>query len=500
MTLQEAREKLLALQAKQSAYRHALGLMSYDGATAAPKKTAANRGRSMSVLSEEIYRLSTGEETVSLLDYLDANQEELNEKERRMVFLMLESIRDMQAIPMAEYIAYNKLRVESDDVWHTAKAANDFARFEPYLEKMFETKKRFAAYCAPDADPYDYWLDKYEKGLTREKCDAFFSALRTHIVPLLQKIAASPQPSSALIKGNFDEARQEALARYLMPLIGLDTEHVGLSTTEHPFTTSLGSHFDTRITTHYYPEDVSFSMYSVIHEGGHALYETGADDSLAYTVLDGGVCMSIHESQSRFYENIIGRSLPFIRLIYPKLKELWPEVFEGHAPEEMWKAVNKAEASLIRTKADEFTYCLHVMVRYELEKRIFAGELCAHDLPAAWNALYKEYLGIDVPDDTHGVLQDSHWAGGLIGYFPAYALGSAYGAQFLARMQESVDVSDCIEKGDFGPINEWNRAHIWRFGRLYPPAELLERVLKEPFNPAYFIRYLEEKAARIYQW
>ena len=283
-----------------------------------------------------------------------------------------------------------------------------------------------------------------------------------------------------------------------MDKIGLDLGHVGLSTTEHPFTTSLGSHFDERITTHYFTDDFVCSMYSVIHEGGHALYDTGSADELAYTVLDGGVSMSIHESQSRFYENIIGRSRSFCRMIFPKLAELFPEHMQGRDAEEFYRAVNKAQPSLIRTEADEVTYCLHVMIRYELEKRIIAGELEVKDLPAEWNRMYKEYLGIDVPDDKHGVLQDSHWASGLFGYFPSYALGNAYGAQFLAKMKETVDVDKCIEEGDFTPVNDWNREHIWKHGSMYKPSELLERVLGGKFDPDFYIRYLRSKVSDVY--
>ena len=298
--------------------------------------------------------------------------------------------------------------------------------------------------------------------------------------------------------GSFSEEKQRELAYYLMKTIGLDLDHVGLSTTEHPFTTSLGSHHDERITTHYFENDFVCSMYSVVHEGGHALYDTGSDDSLAYTVLDGGVSMSIHESQSRFYENIIGRSRAFCNLIFPKLRELFPDEMKGRSAEELYRAVNKVEPSLIRTEADEVTYSLHIMVRYELEKRIFAGELEVKDLPAEWNRLYKEYLGIDVPDDKHGVLQDTHWSGGMVGYFPSYALGNAYGAQFLSRMRESVDVDKCIEAGDLDAVNAWNRENIWKHGHLYTPAQLLSRVLGGAFDPQYYIDYLTAKVKDVY--
>ena len=208
--------------------------------------------------------------------------------------------------------------------------------------------------------------------------------------------------------------------------------------------------------------------------------------------------MSIHESQSRFYENIIGRSKEFCELIFPVLTELFPEQLKGRTAHDLYIAVNKAQPSLIRTEADELTYSLHVMIRYELEKRVMAGEIEVKDLPAEWNRMYKEYLGVDVPDDKHGILQDSHWSGGLIGYFPSYALGNAYGAQFLRKMKQSVDVEKCVLEGNFKPINDWNRENIWIHGSLYTPKQILDRVLGEEFNADYYIEYLNKKIADVY--
>ncbi len=497
-TIETAAKALTSLQRKMAAYEHAIGLMQYDGATTAPKGTADNRAASMAILSEEIYRLGTADDTVELLEYLDAHKDALDKKQQRMIYLLLKDLRDMKKIPMAEYVAFQSLLVKADDVWHTAKETSDFALFCPYLEKIFDTTRRFAGYVAPDKDPYDHCLSQYEEGLTTATLDAFFETLRREIVPLLQKVAKTKQVDDSIRFGQFSDDKQEALARYLMETIGLDLDHVGLSTTEHPFTTSLGSHFDERITTHYHPDDFVCSMYSVIHEGGHALYDTGSAPELAYTVLDGGTSMSIHESQSRFYENILGRSKAFCRYLSPKLCELFPDEMANRTADELFCAVNKAQPSLIRTEADEVTYSLHVMIRYELEKKVLKGELEVKDLPAAWNALYKEYLGVDVPDDKHGVLQDSHWAGGLIGYFPSYALGNAYGAQFLKKMKETVDVDACLESGDFSPINDWNRSHIWQYGRLYTPAEVLDRVLGAPFDPMVYVDYLKQKIHDVY--
>ena len=498
MELLQACEQLTELQAKLSAFGHAMALIYYDGATTAPKGTAANRGQTLSILSRESYLLSTGEQTVELLEFLDAHKDELDAKHARIVEVALKDIREMKKIPMEEYVAYQQLLVQAEDAWHTAKQTNDFALFCPYLEQIFATERRFALYCAPDMHPYNYCLNKYEEGLTMERCDQFFAALRSRLVPLIAKIKAAPQLDDACIHGEFPETEQEAFALELMKAMGIDMNHCGLGTTEHPFTTSLGSHHDVRITTNYDKENLASSMFSVIHEGGHALYDLNSDDSLAYTLLDGGVSMGIHESQSRFYENLLGRSRAFIDFIFPRMQACFPAQLAGYTAEDMYRAVNLVTPSLIRTEADEVTYALHVMVRYELEKQIMSGELAVKDLPAAWNRLYMEYLGVEVPDDTRGVLQDSHWSGGGIGYFPSYALGSAYGAQLLAKMKETVDVDACLATGDFAPINAWNRERIWQHGCLYKPGELLEGALGEPFDPSYFTDYLEKKYTVLY--
>ena len=498
MNFEEARVGLKNWQAKMSAYNHAISLIYFDGSTTAPKGTAENRGHTLSILSEECYKLSTSSETLEMLELLDANKDKLDEVEQRIVFLALKDIRDMQKIPMDEYVAFQELLVEADDKWHTAKETDDFELFRPCLEKIFATQRKFAEYCAPDKRPYDYCLGLYEDGLTMEKCDEFFSALKERIVPLIKRIGEKEQVDDSCLHGYFDETAQERFSLELMRVMGIDLDHCGLATTEHPFTTSLGSHRDVRITTNYDTENFASSMYSVIHEGGHALYDLNSADEFAYTLLDGGVSMGIHESQSRFYENILGRSREFVTYIFPKLCEFFPEQMKGRTAEEVYRAINLVTPSLIRTEADEVTYCLHVMVRYELEKRLMAGELQVSELPKEWNRLYREYLGVEVPNDKNGVLQDSHWSGGGIGYFPSYALGSAYGAHILAKMKQDIDVDACMSAGDFQPINAWNREHIWKYGSLIKPGELLVKILGEEFDPKHYIEYLEKKYGEIY--
>lgn len=498
MDIQKKLEEFYAHQSKLSAYYHAMGALYYDGATTAPKKTAENRGHTLAILSEEVYKMSTAPDVVSLIMSLSEVSDSLSEKDARSVYLAAKDIKEMQKIPMEEYVYYQELTVKADDVWHTAKETNDFASFCPILTEIFEFQKKFASYCAPEMHPYNYCLDKYENGLTMEKCDEFFSKLRSNIVPLIQKISEAKQVDDSCLFGNFSEAEQEKFSLYLMETMGIDLGVCGLGTTEHPFTTSLGSHKDVRITTNYDENNFASSMFSVIHEGGHALYDMNSADEFAYTNLDGGVSMGIHESQSRFYENLLGRSLPFIKYIFPKMQEFFAPKLDSYTAEEIYRAINLVTPSLIRTEADEVTYCLHVMVRYEIEKAVMSGELEVKDIPERWNALYREYLGVEVPDDTRGCLQDSHWSGGGIGYFPSYALGSAYGAHLLSKMKETVDVDSCLAEGNFAPINAWNRDRIWKYGASKPSDKVLYDALGEEFDPTYYVKYLEEKYSKIY--
>ncbi|MBR2521413.1 MAG: carboxypeptidase M32 [Oscillospiraceae bacterium] len=498
MTIEAAAAALTELQEKLSAYSHAQGMIFYDGVTGAPSGTAANRAVTLSVLSAETYSLMTGPETQELLSALREGFDLLDPPHRRAVELMCKETDRMKKIPRDEYVAYSRLLAEADDIWHRAKQTNDFKLFENTLDEIFAANRRFAGYICPDKHPYDYWLNEFEEGLDMAFCDSFFETLRSELVPLIKAIGEKPQIDSGFIDSGYPKHSQEKLSKYLMSLMGIDEGHCCLRETEHPFTTSLGSHFDVRITTKY-TDSFCSSMYSVIHEGGHALYMLGVDDSLARTVLDDGASMGFHESQSRFYENLVGRSRPFIEYITPTLRDIFPDRLSGHSSEEIYRAVNKAQPSLIRTEADELTYSLHIMVRYEVERMVMNEEISARDIPGVWNDLYSKYLGVEVPSDTEGCLQDSHWSGGSVGYFPSYSLGSAYGAQFLEVMRRSVDVDGCVASGDLAPINEWNREHIWKHGALYTPSQLLEKILGGGFSAGHYTNYLKKKYTDIYR-
>ena len=495
--VKQALEKLEQLEATTSAYTHAMGVLYLDACTAAPEDSAEGRGKTMGVLSSVMYGLIANPDNLELACWLLEHEDELDAVQKRKAQLLKKNCEQTARIPQEEYVAYQVLLNEAESVWHKAKNENDFASFAPLLEKLVAFNRKFAGYYNPDVPAYDALLGEYEKGLTMQSLDVFFAQLREALVPVIHAVGQKPQPEDSFLFAHYPIEAQRAFSDYLMEVMGLVRNRCGIGETEHPFTTSFNNH-DVRITTHYYENDVCSSMFSVIHEGGHALYDMGGDDAYNGTLIAGGASMSIHESQSRFYENIIGRSLAFIRLIFPKMQELFGEQLKGVTPEQMYVAVNKAQPSLIRIEADELTYALHVMVRYEIEKQLIGGTLSVAELPAAWNAMMKEYLGVDVPDDAHGCLQDSHWAGGMFGYFPSYALGSAYGAQMKVVMEEDLgNIDELVEHGEMEKVTAWLREHIHTHASLYDPIELFEMICGK-FDASYYTDYLTKKYSRLY--
>lgn len=484
---------------KLRVYRHAMGVMHYDMETVMPRAAAPLVGETLGALSEEAYRLQTDEAFVEAMRSILAHPEAVDAITLREAQRMNEDRERIACIPIDEYVEAQIAQTAATNAWIKAKAENDFAAFLPHLEKLIDFTRRFALYYRPDAPVYDTLLDGYEKGLTTETLDAFFARVRQSLVPLIERIQKGTyRPDTSFLTQTFPKEQQKKLTEYLMRVMRLDPERTTCGEVEHPFMTGF-TKYDVRITTHYHEDAVQSSMFSVIHESGHATYELNVADEIARSPLGAGVSMSVHESQSRFFENIIGRSEPFIEVVFPKVKELFPQQFAGVTAHDFYLAVNEAKPSLIRIEADELTYALHVMVRYELEKRLFSGELAAKDLPAAWNALYGEYLGVEVPDDTHGVLQDSHWSGGLFGYFPSYAVGSAYGAQLIKRMERDVDVWKHVREGNLQPIIDWLTEHIYRYGCMLDPKELMEQAFGAPFDPAYYCDYLKEKFEKLYR-
>ena len=496
-TVTQAVEALKKLQELLSAYNHVMGVVYLDSVTSAPKGTYEGRGRTLGVLTQVTYDLLANEENAVLFSFLDENKDSLDVKTIRQVELLKKQYDQIKRIPSEEYVEYTMLINDAQVVWEKAKCNNDFASFAPYLESIVCFNRKFAGYYNPEMKPYDALLNEYEEGLTMDTLDGFFDNLRNTIVPLVEKIQSAPVVDDSFLYKHFPIEKQRMLSDYLMEIMGLDRNICGIAESEHPFTINFNTK-DVRITTHYHENALASSLYSVIHEGGHALYELGGNPDYDFTAINGGVSMGIHESQSRFYENIIGRSRAFIEYVYPKIQSLFPEQLQGVSADEFYRAVNKAEPSLIRTEADDLTYSLHVMVRYEIEKKLIDGTLAVNDVPAEWNRLYKEYLGVDVPDDTNGCLQDSHWSGGSIGYFPSYALGSAYGPQILHSMQKEIgNIDALISEGKLAEITEWLREKIHRHASFYKPADLFESVCGK-FDAKYYTDYLNNKYTALY--
>ena len=475
-----------------------MGVLGVDAATVAPRASAPGRGKTMEVLSGVIYKLISDPENLTLCAYLEAHSDALTPMQRRQTELLRKNAEQYARIPEEEYVAYSVLLNEAEDVWRKAKIENDFPAFAPFLEQIVAYNRKFAGYYNANLPTYDALLNEYEEGLTTAVLDEFFGNLRKELVPLIRAISEKAAPEDGFLTKSYPVWKQKELSDYLMNAIGMNPDRCVIGESEHPFTSGFNNR-DVRITTHYHENNLTFSMYSVIHEGGHALYEMGLDDAYNYTALAGGAAMSIHESQSRFYENLIGRSLPFVEKIFPRLQELFPEQLKGVTAMDFYRAVNKVEPSLVRTESDEATYAMHIMVRYEIEKQLMDGTLAVKDVPGTWNRLYREYLGVDVPSDTLGCLQDSHWSGGAIGYFPSYALGSAYGAQMKAVLESELGASleDLVREDRIGDITAWLRDKIHRHGALYKPTELFEMVCGK-FDPKFFTDYLKNKYSALY--
>ena len=497
MDLQTAVEKLNTLEETQRAYYHAMGALNLDGATAAPKRSIVGRSKTMGVLSGITYKLMVNDETAEVLTTILENAAGADPLVVRRAELLKEELDDMTRIPMEEYVEYQTLTAQAEAVWHDAKEKSDYAMFAPYLEKIIHFNRRFAGYKNANKPAYDVLLDDYEKGASMAALDSFFSLLREKLTPVILEVAKRPAPDTAFLHKSFPIHQQRVFSDKVMAMMGMDRDCCAIAETEHPFTDGFNK-WDVRITTHYHENDLASSLYSVIHEGGHALYELGTADEMQFTCLASGATMGLHESQSRFYENLIGRSLPFCKALLPVAKEIFPAQLEGVTPEMFYAAVNAAAPSLIRTEADELTYAHHVMIRYEMEKLMMAGEVKVGELPSLWNQMYKNYLGVTVPNDREGILQDTHWAGGMIGYFPSYALGSAYGVQMLAAMEKDIDVWAAAEKGNLTPITAWLGEKVHRHGRFLKPNQLLEQAMGQPFNPNYYVDYLVKKFSKLY--
>ncbi|MBR4026582.1 MAG: carboxypeptidase M32 [Lachnospiraceae bacterium] len=484
------------------AYRTAMVMLSWDNSTIAPKEAIEFTSKAIGILSGEDYNAFINKEVEELLEKLskEEEQEKLSLYEKAIVKNMQKEFRNLRLIPAEEFQAFQMVLAKAYPVLEQAKNTNNYQLYAPVLEEIISYSKKFANYKKKEGQQlYDVFLDEHEEGFTMEILDTFFGKLREKLVPLVKKVCKKPNHiSNEFLHETYDIETQKKLSQFLAEYIGFDFNRGVMAESAHPFTTNLHNH-DVRITNHYKENKLEDAIFSVIHEGGHALYEMGIDDEITTTPIGGGTSMGMHESQSRFYENCLGRSLEFWKLIFGKVKEFFPKQLADITLEDFYHAINYSTPSLVRTEADELTYAFHVMIRYEIEKMIFNGEVNVADLPKVWNQKYEEYLGVIPDSDTRGILQDMHWAGGSFGYFPSYALGSAIAAQLFHYMESVMPIKEYLEQGNLVPIREFLKEHIHKFGGAKTTQELLKETTGEEFNPDYYIAYLTEKYTKLYE-
>lgn len=486
-------EKLQNQLEKEMALQTAMVLFEWDNETAAPKEAAERTAAVIGSLSSQYLDIMTGEKLKTALEECSGQMSEMTEVEQAIVRETKEEVEKLERIPADEYRSFAELTARATGIWADAREKKDFSLFAPVLKEIVDYQKRFASYQAKEGQKlYDVMLDNYEKDFGMKELDEFFRVVKEGIVPLLKESAKrSEQIDDSFLSAGYTEEQQEKAARFLAEYVGFDFDRGILAVSAHPFTTNLHNK-DVRITTHYL-DRIDSSIYSVIHESGHAVYELGIRDDLTQTPAGQGASMGMHESQSRFFENIMGRNRNFWVPIYGNMQKIFGSPLKEVSLDDFLAAVNKTIPGLIRTEADELSYCLHVLVRYEIEKLMIEENAEIDSLPELWNDKYEEYLGIRPKDDGEGILQDIHWSQGSFGYFPSYALGNAFGAQLYHRMKQEMDFDGLLREGRADVIREYLREHIHQYGKLKTSRQLLKDATGEDFNPAYYVEYLTER-------
>lgn len=474
-------------------------VLQWDQETYLPPKGAEFRGRQLATLSEIAHEWFIDPSLGQLLQDLHSRGD-LADDQRRNVELSLEDYKKQKKFTPAFIRKLTEASSRSFHSWLQARNTNSFSIFKDALGQMVELKKEEAALAGYEQHPYNALLDQFEKGATVALLDKIFSEIRTPLRDLLSQISNRPQVSNDFLRGHYPRQQQWDFGMQLIRQLGFDFEAGRQDLSEHPFTTNFNSH-DVRITTRVDENDFSHMTWSCIHETGHALYEQGLPAEYYGLPLGEYASLGIHESQSRLWENNIGRSLDWWQTTYPRLQQVFPQQLNAVSPEQFYKGINKVQSSLIRTEADEVSYHFHVMIRYELEKNLLEGSLSVGDIPAWWNENYTAWLGVKVPDDKRGCLQDVHWSHGSFGYFPTYSLGSFYAAQlFSAAGTQVVDLQKNITNGNTAPLLDWLRHNVHRHGRRFTSEELCSKITGKTLDTSYFLSYLLEKYRNIYNF
>ncbi len=494
MTLKENLDKYRRINEKIFSYRLALTTLNWDSSTIAPKKGASYRNKMGALLSGELFSITTSQEYIELIDAL--SKEQLDEVTAREISLIKENLDKSRYIPKDVYVEYAQLTRDAENVWEKAKEEHDYEIFKPYLKKLIEMTKQIVAYRKDDRPVYHQLIDDFETGITLADYDRFFSKLKEEIVPFLHRIIERNIPEPVWLSRHVPTEQQRKVVELLMEYLNYDKESGYIGESAHPFSSHFSVH-DNRVTVKYHEDMFTSSIFALIHEVGHATYNGQVDEVYQENVIADSMSYGMHESQSRLYENMLGRSREFWSSIYPKVQAV-VDALADVSLDEFILGINHVALSLIRIEADELTYPLHIMVRYEIEQGLFNGTLDVEGLDQVWSDKYFEYLGIRPPHAGLGILQDIHWSGGAFGYFPTYALGSAYSAQWMAAMRKDIDVDQCLLQNDFASVNTWLKNNVHRHGGLYKPNELLLMVTGETFNPQYYVDYLKEKYGRLF--
>ena len=472
--------------------RQTLLLIEWDQLVKMPSLGGPVRAHQISTLERVSHERSIDPELGRLLEELRPLEESLDydSDDASLIRVARRDWEKARRIPTELAAEIALVASEAQEAWAAARAANDYAAFRPWLDRNLELRQRYIDCFDPSDDPYDILLDDYEPGMKTAEARVIFDRIEPELVALAADLATDEEP--AFMRGPFSEAAQLQVSQDVLALFGLAREAYRLDTTVHPFCLGIATH-DIRVTTRFAETDLH-SLFSTMHECGHGLYEHGVSTALERTPLCTGTSSALHESQSRLWENVVGRSLPFWRGFYPRLQAAFPGVLASVAVEDFYAALNRVHRSFIRVDADEVTYGLHIILRFELEQELLAGAITTAELPEAWNARFAELLGVDVPDDRVGVLQDIHWAFNGFGYFPTYQLGNVISAQIWTQVRSAIpDLDAQIEASEFAALGGWLRENLYALGRKFTPQETLERVVGGPIDPEPYLEYLKTK-------
>ena len=496
--MSEKLEKFKEILGEVSDLGHASAVLGWDQQVNMPPGGAEGRGQQLATLGKLAQEKFTSDEMGRLLEDLQNEYPDAETDEGAMIRVAARNYDKAKRVPSSFVAEQAVISSKALEAWVEAKSKSDFSIFRPHLEKNLEMIKKYISFFPPADHPYDTLLEDYEPGMKTAEVREIFGNLRPKQVALIKAISEARQVEDDFLKETFNEKKVWSFSEKIIGKFGYDFKRGRQDKAPHPFQTTFSVN-DVRITNRYEKDAPLATLFSAMHECGHALYELGVSPAYERSSLEGGTSLAVHESQSRMWENLVGRSLPFWEHFFPELQKTFPKQLDGISTNTFYKAVNKVEPSLIRVNADEATYNLHIMLRLEIEIGMVDGSIELKDLPEIWNTKMQDYLGIVPPNDALGVLQDIHWSYGAIGYFSTYALGNIVSAQLWEKINEDIkDLDEQTRKGQFAELREWLRAKIHTHGHKYDPQDLVQKVTGSKIDSAAYVRYLTKKYSEIY--